>query len=277
MDSVRKSALVTGVLFIVTFITSIPALGLYGPVLNDSHYILGAGADTRIFVGAFLEVLLAISGIGTAVAIFPVVKRQNESIALGYVAARIVESTIIAVGIISLLAVVTMRREYAGSGVDPTSLVIAGKTLVIISLLAVVTMRRDFAGSGGADATTLVIAGHTLVAIHKWTFLLGPGYCAGIENGLMLGYLIYRSGLVPRPIAVLGLIGGTLAFVAATAELFGLFPQVSAAAAILVLPEALFEASMGIWLTFKGFRPSPITAAITRQAENSVAPGPAAA
>ena len=245
MDPVRKSALVTGVLFIVTFITSIPALALYGPVLNGSHYILSGGADTRIFVGAFLEVLLAIAGIGTAVAIFPIVKRQNESIALGYVAARIVESTIIAVG--------------------------------IISLLAVVTMRRDFAGSGGADATTLVIAGHTLVAIHKWTFLLGPGYCAGIENGLMLGYLMYRSGLVPRPIAVLGLIGGTLAFVSATAELFGLFPQVSATAAILVLPEALFEALLGIWLTFKGFRPSPITAAIDRDAENYAAVNPAVA
>jgi hypothetical protein len=244
MDPVRKSALVTGVLFIVTFITSIPALGLYGPVLNGSHYILSGGADTRIFVGAFLEVLLAIAGIGTAVAIFPIVKRQNESIALGYVAARIVESTIIAVGIISLLAVVTMRREYAGSGVDPTSLVIAGKTLV---------------------------------GIHKWTFLLGPGYCAGIENGLMLGYLMYRSGLVPRPIAVLGLIGGTLAFVSATAELFGLFPQVSATAAILVLPEALFEALLGIWLTFKGFRPSPITAAIARDAENYAAVNPAVA
>jgi hypothetical protein len=226
MDSVRKSALVTGVLFIVTFVTSIPALALYGPVLNNSRYILGAGADTRIFVAALLEVLLAIAGIGTAVAIFPVVKRQNESIALGYVAARVVESTIIAVGIISLLAVVTMRRDYAGSS---------------------------------ADAATLVIAGKSLVAIHKWTFLLGPGFCAGIENGLMLGYLMYRSGLVPRPIAVLGLIGGTLAFAAATAELFGLFPQVSAQAAILVLPEALFEAAIGIWLIVKGFKPSPIT------------------
>jgi hypothetical protein len=245
MDSVRKSALVTGVLYLVTFVTSIPALGLYGPVLNDSHYILGAGADTRIYVGAFLEVLLAISGIGTAVAIFPVVKRQNEGIALGYVAARIVESAIIAVG--------------------------------IVSLLAVVTMRRDFAGSGGTDATTLVIAGKTLVAIHKWTFLLGPGYCAGIESGLMLGYLMYRSGLVPRPIAVLGLIGGTLAFASATAELFGLFSQVSPAAFILVLPEALFEAAIGIWLTVKGFRPSPITAAMTRRAEDSVVPGPAPA
>jgi len=245
MDSVRKSALVTGVLFIVTFITSIPALGLYGPVLNDAHYIVDGGADGRIFTGAFLEVLLAISGIGTAVAIFPVVKRQNEGIALGYVAARIVEATIIAVG--------------------------------IVSLLAVVTMRRDFAGGGGADATTLVIAGKTLVAIHKWTFLLGPGYCAGIENGLILGYLMYRSGLVPRPIAVLGLIGGTLAFAAGTAELFQVFPQVSTMAVILTLPEALFEAAIGIWLTFKGFRPSPVTAAMTRPAEDSVAAGPTVA
>jgi hypothetical protein len=241
MDSVRKSALVTGVLFIVTFITSIPALALYGPVLNDSHYVLGAGADPRIFVGAFLEVLLVIANIGTAVAIFPVVKRQNEGLALGYVAARIVESAIIAVGIISLLAVVTMRRDFAG---------------------------------GGADAATFVVAGKSLVAIHKWTFLLGPGYCAGIENGLILGYLMYRSGLVPRPIAVLGLIGGTLAFTAGTLELFQVFPQVSGSAFLLTVPEALFEAALGIWLTFKGFRPSPITAAITRPADNPVTASP---
>jgi uncharacterized protein DUF4386 len=241
MDSARKSALVTGVLFIVTFITSIPALGLYGPVLNDSRYVLGAGADTRVFVGAFLEVLLMISGIGTAVAIFPVVKRQNEGLALGYVAARIVESAIIAVGIISLLAVVTMRRDFAG---------------------------------GGTDAATFAIAGKSLVAIHKWTFLLGPGYCAGIENGLILGYLMYRSGLVPRPIAVLGLIGGALAFIAGTLELFQVFPQVSGSAFILTLPEALFEAVFGIYLTVKGFRPSPITAAITRPADTPVTAGP---
>jgi hypothetical protein len=245
MDSARKSALATGVLFLLTFVTSIPALILYGPVLNDAHYVLGSGADTRIFVGAFLEVLLVISNIGTAVAIFPVVRRQNESIALGYVAARLVESTIIAVGIISILAVVTMRRDLAGGGTDPATLVVAGKALV---------------------------------AIHKGSFLLGPGFCAGIENGLMLGYLMYRSGLVPRPIAVLGLIGGTLAFIAGTAELFGLWPQVSGAAFLLVLPEALFEALIGIYLTFKGFRPSPITAAMARDAANAAAvPGPALA
>jgi Domain of unknown function (DUF4386) len=197
MDSLRKTALITGVLYLLTFVTSIPALILYGPVLNDAHYVLGAGSDTRIFVAAFLEILLIPAGIGTAVAIFPVVRRQNEGVALGFVAARTVEATIIAIGIVSLLAVVTLRRDLAGSGADPATLVIAGKTLV---------------------------------AVHKWTFLLGPGFCSGIESGLMLGYLMYRSGLVPRPIAALGLVGGTLAFAAAIAELFGLWSQTSGTA-----------------------------------------------
>jgi hypothetical protein len=233
MDSNRKTALVVGVLFIVTFITSIPALILYGPVLNNAHYVLGAGADTRIFVGAFLELFLAISGIGTAAAFFPVIKRQNEGIALGYVAARVVESTIILVGVISLLSVVTMRRDYAGGA--------------------------------GADASSLVMVGKALVAIHKWTFLLGPGYCAGIENGLLLGYLMYRSGLVPRGVAVLGLVGGSIAFATATAELFSVYQQVSTVAGITILPEAAFEGLLGIWLTVKGFRPSPITSGDTRR------------
>jgi hypothetical protein len=228
MDSARKSALLTGILFIITFVTSIPALALYGPVLNDANYVLGSGADTRVTVGAFGEVLLAISGIGTAVVLFPILKRQNEVLALAYVTARVVESVIIVVG--------------------------------IVSVLSVVTLRQDFAGSTGADAASFLAAGKALVAVHKWTFLLGPGLCAGIENGLMLGYLMYRTGLVPRPVAVLGLVGGSLACVAAIAELFGLFAQVSAWAAILVFPEAAFEALFGIWLIVKGFKPAAILA-----------------
>jgi Domain of unknown function (DUF4386) len=228
MDPVRKRALLTGVFFIITFVTSIPALVLYGPVLNDTHYVLGAGTDTRITVGAFLEVILAIAGIGTAVTLFPILKRQSEGIALGYVAARVLESTVIVVG--------------------------------IISVMSVVTLRQDFAGGAGTGATSFVIAGQALVAVHKWTFLLGPGFVAGAGNGLLLGYLMYRSGLVPRPMAVLGLAGGSLAFAAATAELFGVFEQVSAGAAIATVPEAVWEASLGIWLIVKGFKPSPITA-----------------
>lgn len=226
MGSARKTARLAGVLFIVTFVTSIPALALYGPVLNDAHYVLGAGADTRIALGAFLEVILAAAGIGTAVTLFPVLRRQSEGMALGYVTARVFESTMIAVG--------------------------------IISVLSVLTLRQDFAGGHGADAASFVVAGKTLVAIHKWTFLLGPAFVSGAGNGLLLGWLMYRSGLVPRPMAVLGLAGGSLALAAATAELFGLFPQVSAAAAIVTLPEAVWEASLGIWLIVKGFRPSPI-------------------
>ena len=227
MDSTRKTALLTGVFFILTFITSIPALGLYGPVLNDHGYVLGSGADTRITVGALLEVGLAISGIGSAVTLFPILKRYNESAALAYVTARVVESAIIIVG--------------------------------IVSVLSVVTLRQDFTGGAGADAAGFVTAGKALVAVHKWTFLLGPGFCAGIENGLLLGYLTYRTRLVPRSVAVLGLVGGSLAVAAGIAELFGLYQQVSAAAFVSVFPEALFEAVFGIWLIIKGFTQSPIT------------------
>lgn len=239
MDSIRKSALLTGVFFIITFATSIPALALYGPVLNDHHYVLGSGADGRIFTGALLEVCLAIAGIGSAVTLFPVLKRHNEGAALAYVAARVVESTVIIIGIVSLLSVITMRRDFAGGAATGTGT--------------------------GADAATFVTVGKALVAVHNATFLLGPGFCAGIENGLLLGYLMYRTALVPRPIAVLGLVGGSLAVASAIAELFGLYPQVSGPASLLVFPEAAFEAVFGVWLTVKGFKPSPITADTTHR------------
>jgi hypothetical protein len=226
MDSARKTALLTGVFFIITIIASVPALGLYGPVLNDAHYVLGGGADTRIYVGALLEVITAVAGIGTAVTLFPVLKRQSESLSLGYVTARVLESTVIVIG--------------------------------IVSVLSVVTMRHNFAASSGASAASYVVAGQSLVAVHKWTFLLGPGFCPGLENGLLLGYLMYRSGLVPRRMAVFAMVAGALATVAAVAELFGLWGQVSGQAFILVFPEAAWEALLGVWLIVKGFRPSPI-------------------
>jgi hypothetical protein len=231
MESTRKTALVAGVLFIITFVTSIPALLLYDPVLHDAGYILGAGADTRVALGAFLEVLLAIANIGTAVVLFPLLKRQNEGVALGYVATRVVESTIIVVGFISLLAVVTLRQGGAGAA--------------------------------SADTAALVTAGKALVAFHDWTFLLGPGLCAGLGNGLLLGYLMYASGLVPRAMAVLGLVGGPLVFASGIAVLFGLYAQVSGWSAIATLPEFAWELTLGIWLVVKGFTPSPITAGTT--------------
>lgn len=222
----RSTARIAGVWFVITFVASIPALLLYDPVLNDTGYVLGAGADTRVQLGAFLEVVTAIAGIATAVVLFPIVKRQSEAISLGYVATRILESTIIVVG--------------------------------FISLLAVVTLRQDLAGAAGAERATLDTVGRALVAVKDGTFLLGPAYCAGLGNGLLLGYLMFRSGLVPRRMALLGVIGGPLSAVGATFVLFGAWEQTSATQFIVTILEIAWEASLGIYLIVKGFRPSPI-------------------
>jgi Domain of unknown function (DUF4386) len=224
LSSHRKIALVTGVFFIITIIPApIAAFILYAPVLNDPDYVVGAGADTSVLLGAFFEVIIAIAIIGTAVTLFPIVKRQNEGFALGYVAARVLESTVIVVG--------------------------------IISLLSVVTLRQDLAGAAGADAASLVTVGKSLVAVHDWTFLLGPGLVPGV-NGVLLGYLMYSSRLVPRPLALLGLVGGPVLFASGIAVLFGLIEAGSVWQGISTIPVAAFEVLLGIWLIVKGFNPS---------------------
>jgi hypothetical protein len=227
VDKNRKIALVTGVLFVITYVTSIPALLLYHPVLHNTGYITGGGSDARVLVGAFLELILIVANIGTAVVLFPILKRQSESIALGFVAARVVECVFIAVGILSLLAIVTLRQDLAG---------------------------------GGADAGTLETVGRSLVAIKNWTFLLGPGFVVGIGNGMLLGYLMYRSGLVPRRMAMLGLIGGPLVSVSGIVVLFGGLERGSVVQGIATIPEFLWELSLGVYLIVKGFKPSPILA-----------------
>jgi Domain of unknown function (DUF4386) len=219
----QQRARIFGVLFGLTFVTAIGGLLLYDPVLNDADYILSDGADTRVQLGALCEIFLVIANIGTAVVLWPIAKRQSETLALSFFASRMVESVIIAVGLISLLSVVTLREEFAG---------------------------------GGADAGSLTVAGESLVAIHDWTFLLGPAFCVGV-NGLLLGYLFYRSGLVPRQIAMLGLIGGPMIFASAIAVLFGAYEQ-DGLHFLFALPEIAFEASITVYCIWKGFRPSPI-------------------
>jgi len=216
---------VAGVFFIVAAVAAVAGLVLYDPVLDNSHYITGSGHDTRVLWGAFFEVILAISVIGTAVTLFPIVKRQHEGIALGYVAGRLVEAVVIVVGIISLLSVVTLRQDLAGA-----------------------------AGAGGASVVT---AGQSLVAVHDWTFLFGPGLAIGL-NTLMLAYLMYRSRLVPRFIALLGLIGGPMVFASSIAVLFGLYDQLSAWSSIPTIPVFAWEMSLAVWLIVKGFKPSPV-------------------
>jgi hypothetical protein len=118
-------------------------------------------------------------------------------------------------------------------------------------------LREDLAGAG-ADSNALSIAAQALVALHDGTFLLGPQFCAGFGNGLLLGYLMYKSGLVPRGMALRGLVGGPLAFAGGIGVLFGLFEQPSAPLFVLTALEILWEASLALYLTFKGFRPAPI-------------------
>jgi hypothetical protein len=228
MTSTRRTAIVAGVFFLITEVTAIAGMLLYGPVLGDPDFVVSASADdAAVRAGAFLEVLLAVAVVGTAVTLYPIVKRQNEGMALGHVAGRLIEATIIAVG--------------------------------AISLLAVVTMRQDLAGTTGAEATAAVTVGQALVAVHDWTFLFGPKLALG-ANTVLLAYLMYRSRLVPRAIAVLGLVGGSLIFASGTAALLGLYEDLSIPGVAAAAPVLAWELSVATWMIVKGFKPSPIIA-----------------
>jgi hypothetical protein len=212
------------VLYLITFITSIPAFFVfYAPVLNDPRYIVGAGADTSVALGAFLEMILIIANIGTAVVLYPILKRQNEILILGYVTARVMESVFIAVGILSVLSIVTLRQE----------------------------------ATAGADVASLLTAGKSLVALKDWTFLL-LGFMVGVGNGLLLGYLMYTSALVPRGMAVLGLIAGPVLIASGVGVLFGVIEAGGVVQAIATIPEALWELFLGIWPIVRGFNRSAI-------------------
>jgi hypothetical protein len=227
MDKTRKTALIAGVFYLVTFI-SIPTLALYGPVKNHRDWIISSGPHTGVLVGGFLEVIVALAGIGTAVTLYPVIKRQNEGAALGFVAARVLEAVMIFTG--------------------------------VVSLLSLVTLRQDLGAAGGTNAAALVTIGASHVAIYNWTFLLSQSLMPGI-NALLLGSVLYRSRLVPRVIPAIGLIGAPFLICTVIATLFGGFklgsPELAA------LPVAAWELSLGVWLVVKGFRPSPITAGMT--------------
>jgi len=215
----QQRARVFGVLYLITFVTSIAALILYQPVLDDpAGFIAGAGQDNRILFGALLELLLIIANIGTAVVIFPVVKRQSEELALGYVTARLFECTFILVGIVAVLGIVTLQQEVAG-----------------------------------ADEGSIA---YTLAALKDWTFWLGPGWVVGWGNGLILGYLMYSSGLVPRRMAWLGLVGGPLIIISGTLVMFGVADAGGTLQGLSTIPEFLWELSLGIYCTVKGFMPS---------------------
>jgi len=220
--SPRRTAIAAGVLYLITHVTSVGAVILYGPILNNARYIVGSGPDTQVLVGAFFEIILAFANIGTAVALFPVVRRWGEGVAIGYVGLRTLESGIIVAGIIPLLTIVTLRQ----------------------------------AGIAGADPANLVTLGHGLVAFHNWTFLIGPSFTSG-ANTVLMAFLMYRSRLVPRFIPILGLIGGPVTFASAAAVLFGLYGQYSALNGVAAI-EFAWEISLALWLIIRGFNRSAL-------------------
>jgi hypothetical protein len=217
MSPLRKTALVAGVLYLLTFV-SIPTLFLYGPV-KGANYILGPGPDTNVIIGGILEIIVALAGIGTAVALFPVLKRQNEGVALGFVGSRVLEAATIFAGVASLLSVVTLRQ----------------------------------AGAGAAG----LVSAHTLVALYNRTFLVGQSLMPAV-NDLLLGLLLYQSRLVPRVLPLLAFIGTALLVASDIGVLFNLWGQTSAVSGLAALPVALFEFALGVYLIVRGFKPSPI-------------------
>ena len=232
----RKTSLAAGVFYLLTFV-SIPTLALYGPV-KGANYILGAGPDTGAIFGGILEIVVALAGIGTAIALFPVLKRQNEGVALGFVGSRTLEASTIFVGVACLLSVVSLRQAGAG-----------------------------------ADA---LVTSHALVAMYDRMFLIGQSFMPAV-NALLLGSLLYRSRLVPRVLPLLGFFGATLLVAGDIAVLFGLIGQHAPSTALAAIPIALWEFSLGVWLVVKGFKPSPILFTETRDAEPNRSSDPVAA
>jgi Domain of unknown function (DUF4386) len=221
MTAQRRISVAFGALYLITFATSIAALALFQPVLDDPQgYIAGAGQDNRMYLGVLLELLLIIANIGTAIVLIPLLKRQNEILTFSYVAARIMECVFILVGIIAVLAIVSLRQDSPDAGVLAES----------------------------------------LAAIKDWTFKLGPGFVVGIGNGLILGYLMYRSGLMPRGLTWLGMIGGPIQSLAGIGVLFDLFDAGAGIQGILTIPEIIWEFSLGIYPLIWGFKSSPILA-----------------
>jgi hypothetical protein len=227
MDPTRRSAFVAGVLYLVTFLSSIPAYLLLTPMLDDPSWMIGTGSDAGVRLGLTLDMVNAMAAIGTAVALFTVLRRVHEGLILGFVTTRLLEAAIIAAGVASALAAVTLRTP----------------------------------GATGAEAATLVATGDALIGLRDWTFILGPGLMPAF-NALLLGTILFRSGLVPRWIPALGLIGGPLLLSSTVGMMLGVNELGSAWSGIATAPIFAWELLVGLWMTFKGFRPAA-RAAIT--------------
>jgi hypothetical protein len=221
-----KTPKVTGILFILAAVSSIFGLLLYDPILNSSNYLTnGSEHASQIILGALMELILVASAVGTAITMYPFLKKYNESIALGHVCFRLLEAVVITVGVIGMLSLLTLSREYVSAG--------------------------------SPDPAFYEAAGTLFLAVHDWTFMLGPNFLLGI-NTMLYSYIFYKSGLVPRFIPILGMTGAVLVFSASLFEMFGVFSQVSVWGGLLSLPVAANEMILAVWLIAKGFNKSAL-------------------
>lgn len=226
-DRFRRAGRIAGVLYLVTFV-SMPTLALFERV-DGGDFVLGAGAEGGALIGAFSEVVVALAGIGTAVVLYPVARRQNETAALGFVTSRVVEGSLIIVGVVSVLTMITLRRD----------------------------------GLPAADPAATGAVGLALGAAYDWTFLLSQSLMP-VFNAVCLGTVLYRSGLVPRMLPVVGLIGAPLLLMSDIAIFFGVYDRMAPVAALAALPIAAWELSLGVYLTIRGFRPVVLAALVAR-------------
>lgn len=221
----------TGLFFLLTYATSIPPVAvLYVPALSDPVFVLGGPFDAGVSWGVVLELLLILANIATALTLYPVLKRRFPVLSLAFVAARIMESAFIAVGIVAVMALVSLRMDAAG-----------------------------------ADEGTLLVVGQALVAIHDWTFKMGPGIVVGVGNGIILGVMMWKTRLVPRSLSALGLVGGPALLASSTAVLLGYTEFGSLVQSLAVAPEFFWELFLGIWLLARGFNPEALAALDAQQ------------
>ncbi|ADB74399.1 conserved hypothetical protein [Geodermatophilus obscurus DSM 43160] len=237
-DSMRRTSLAAGILYLISFV-SIPSLALYNPVRENADFVLGAGSDTGVQWAGFLEVVVALAGIGTAVVLFRVARRQSETAALGFVTARVLEAALILVG--------------------------------VVSMLSIVTLRQDVAGTAGADPASLITTGQAHLATYDWAFLLSQSLMP-VFNALCIGYVMYRSGLVPRILPTIGLIGAPLLLLSDIAIFFGVYDRAAPIALVAALPIAAWEFSLGVYLTVKGFKPAAVAALTATDLDTELSP-----
>lgn len=220
MTTFRKTALAGGLLYLITFIGSIPAAILVGPAINDPNYVASAGADQQVALGLVLELVNVFGCIGCAVALFSVVRRVHEGLAIGYVTTRLFEAATITMGVLSLLAVISLRQQGAATG----------------------------------NAEALVPVGTALVSVRDWAMTIGPNMAA--FNALMLGTALYRARLVPRAIPALGVVGAPILISYVIGNILGLTGPGTLFQVVAVMPFFIWELVLGLWLTFKGFNES---------------------